>query len=120
VNGVIQDRIAAAGFVIQPEREIGQRTRLPQRERPHPPRRRRQVRIGEDGIIVKVKARSERSAERDQRGGQQKESRTHDTLRAYVKRPKTAAERKERVAEILRRLDRTYSQATCALLHPSP
>jgi endonuclease-3 len=67
-----------------------------------------------------VKARSERSAERNQRGGQQKESRPHDLLRAYVKRPKTAAERKEREAEILRRLDLMYPQATCALLHRSP
>jgi endonuclease-3 len=37
-----------------------------------------------------------------------------------VKRPKTAAERKERVAEILRTLDRMYPDATCALLHHSP
>ncbi|MBZ5617631.1 MAG: endonuclease III [Acidobacteriia bacterium] len=37
-----------------------------------------------------------------------------------MKRPKTAAERKERVAEILRRLDRIYPAATCALLHGSP
>jgi endonuclease-3 len=37
-----------------------------------------------------------------------------------VKRPKTAAGRKERVAEILRRLDLMYPQATCALLHRSP
>jgi endonuclease III len=37
-----------------------------------------------------------------------------------VKRPKTAAERKERVAEILRRLDRMYPQATCALHHHNP
>jgi len=34
-----------------------------------------------------------------------------------VKRPKTAAERKERVAEILRRLDHMYPHATCALHH---
>lgn len=37
-----------------------------------------------------------------------------------MKRPKTAAERKERVAEILRRLARMYPQATCALRHSSP
>jgi endonuclease-3 len=37
-----------------------------------------------------------------------------------VKRPKTAAERKERVAEILRTLDRMYPDATCALHHNSP
>jgi endonuclease III len=37
-----------------------------------------------------------------------------------VKRPKTAAERKERVAEILRRLERMYPSATCALLHSNP
>jgi endonuclease-3 len=37
-----------------------------------------------------------------------------------VKRPKTAAERKERVAELLRRLDQMYPAATCALLHHNP
>ena len=37
-----------------------------------------------------------------------------------MKRPKTAAERKERVAEILRRLDRMYPGATCALHHHNP
>ncbi len=37
-----------------------------------------------------------------------------------MKRPKTAAERQERVAEILRRLDRMYPGATCALHHHDP
>jgi endonuclease-3 len=37
-----------------------------------------------------------------------------------TKRPKTAAERKERIAEILLRLDKMYPDATCALLHHSP
>jgi endonuclease-3 len=37
-----------------------------------------------------------------------------------VKRPKAAAERKERIAEILRTLDRMYPDATCALVHNSP
>ena len=37
-----------------------------------------------------------------------------------VPRPKTAAQRKARIAEILRRLDQMYPGATCALLHRSP
>jgi endonuclease-3 len=37
-----------------------------------------------------------------------------------VKPPKTAAERKARVAEILVRLDRMYPGATCALHHRNP
>jgi len=37
-----------------------------------------------------------------------------------VKRPKSAAERKARVAEILARLERMYPEATCALLHRNP
>jgi endonuclease III len=37
-----------------------------------------------------------------------------------VKRPKTAAERKARIGEILRGLDRMYPDATCALHHSSP
>ena len=35
-------------------------------------------------------------------------------------RPKNAAERKARVAEILRRLERMYPNATCALHHSNP
>jgi endonuclease-3 len=37
-----------------------------------------------------------------------------------VKRPKTAAERKQRLEEILHRLDQMYPEATCALLHHNP
>jgi endonuclease-3 len=37
-----------------------------------------------------------------------------------TKRPKTAAERKARVAEILERLDRMYPDVTCALTHRNP
>ena len=37
-----------------------------------------------------------------------------------MKRPKSAAERKARVAEILARLERMYPEATCALLHRNP
>jgi endonuclease-3 len=37
-----------------------------------------------------------------------------------VKRPKTAAERQARVAEILRVLDEMYPAATCALHHENP
>lgn len=37
-----------------------------------------------------------------------------------MKRPKTAAERQERVAEILRRLDVMYPEAACALVHRNP
>ena len=37
-----------------------------------------------------------------------------------MKRPRNAAERKTRVAEILKRLDHMYPDATCALIHSSP
>ena len=37
-----------------------------------------------------------------------------------AKRPKTAAERRERIAELLRRLDKMYPGATCALHHRDP
>ncbi|HEY3835878.1 MAG TPA: endonuclease III [Bryobacteraceae bacterium] len=37
-----------------------------------------------------------------------------------VPRPKTAAERKERLNQILERLDRMYPKATCALHHRNP
>jgi endonuclease-3 len=72
------------------------------------------------GTIVKVKARTERSAKSNQPSGEQKKASPHDLLRAYVKRPKSAAERKERVAAILRGLDQMYPAATCALLHHNP
>jgi len=41
-------------------------------------------------------------------------------LYGLTKRPKTAAERKARVAEILQGLDRMYPDATCALTHRTP
>ena len=37
-----------------------------------------------------------------------------------MKRPKTAAERKARIAGILRRLNEMYPDATCALVHRNP
>src|SRR3974377_2202817 len=67
-----------------------------------------------------MKARTERSAKGGQRRGEQKKTSSHDSLRAYAKRPKTTAERHERVAEILRRLDEMYPAATCALHHRGP
>lgn len=39
------------------------------------------------------------------------------TAPTAVKRPKTAAERKERIGRILKTLDATYPDATCALVH---
>jgi endonuclease-3 len=66
-----------------------------------------------------VKARTERSAKGGQRT-EQKKARSHDQSKAYVKRPKTAAERKQRVADILRILDQMYPGATCALHHHNP
>jgi endonuclease III len=41
-------------------------------------------------------------------------------VRASAKRPQTAAARQQRVAEILRGLDRMYPDARCALEHRSP
>src|SRR5579872_743622 len=37
-----------------------------------------------------------------------------------IQRPKTAAERQARIAEILARLDEMYPHATCALVHQTP
>jgi endonuclease-3 len=67
-----------------------------------------------------VKTPAKRSAKSQQRSAGKNQARPHAQLRAYVKRPKNAAERKERVAEILRHLDEMYPKATCALLHHSP
>jgi endonuclease-3 len=40
--------------------------------------------------------------------------------RSLIRRPKTAAERKARVNEILRRLDQMYPNVICALVHHTP
>ena len=72
----------------------------------------------ENAIIVKVKAPKKRPAE--SRGGGQKKTRAHVQVRAYGKRPKTAAECKARVAEILALLAKMYPDAVCALHHSNP
>src|ERR1019366_162522 len=100
--------------------EIGERTGLQRRPDLEPSARRLQSGVGENGIIVKVKARTKRSAKGNRPGGEQNQARSHDQLRAYVKPPKTAAARQARLAEILSHLDRMYPDATCALLHRDP
>ena len=67
-----------------------------------------------------MKAPKKRTAESRQRGGGQKKTRAHVQVRAYGKRPKTAAERKARVAEILALLAKMYPDAVCALHHSNP
>src|SRR3982750_1650408 len=42
------------------------------------------------------------------------------TPRSQVRRPKNAAERKQRLDEILKKLDILYPEATCALYHRTP
>jgi endonuclease III len=84
------------------------------------PAERRQACARENGIIVKVKARKQRTAESRQSAGKQKKTRAKVQLPAYGKRPKTAAERKARVAEILAILAKMYPDAVCALHHSNP
>ena len=74
-------------------------------------------RPGENAIIVEVKARAERDPKGGQRRAQQKKTVAHTNIRAYAKRPKTAAEKQARVGDILRRLDEMYPKASCALIH---
>jgi len=105
---VVPQGYLPSGPVVQPECEVREKMRLAQRT---------QEGERENGIIVNVKTRKERPAERKQRSTQQKKTRTHVQLRAYVKRPKTAAERRERVAQILAGLDQMQPAATCALHH---
>jgi endonuclease-3 len=64
-----------------------------------------------------VKARTERSAKSSQPSGEQKKTLSHNVLRASVKRPRNAAERKDRLEGILRGLDHMYPEAQCALHH---
>jgi len=84
-----------------------------------PSARRTKERIGENGIIVEVKARAERNSKSGQRRAPHKTI-AHPNIRAQAKRPKTAAEKQARVADILRRLDQMYPGASCALLHHDP
>ena len=67
-----------------------------------------------------MKAREKRSPKSGQSRAKQKKPISHDLVRAYVKRPKNAAERQARLSEILRRLEKMYPGATCALRHESP
>ena len=67
-----------------------------------------------------MKAPNKRPAESRQRGSGQEKTRTHVQVRAYGKRPKTAAERKARIAEILALLAKMYPDAVCALHHSNP
>jgi endonuclease III len=67
-----------------------------------------------------VKALKKRSAEGRTRSNQAKKTRAHVAPPAPVKRPKTAAERKARVAEILAMLAKMYPEAVCALHHSNP
>jgi endonuclease-3 len=67
-----------------------------------------------------VKALKQRSAKRRQSAGQKKKTRTTVQIPAFGKRPKIAAERKARIAEILAILAKMYPDAVCALRHTSP
>jgi len=67
-----------------------------------------------------MKARTERSPKSGTRRGEQNQPVAHSQKPAYGKRPRTAAERRERFSELLRRLDAMYPGATCALVHHSP
>src|SRR5215471_4546008 len=120
IHHVITERIPSADLLVQPKREVCQRPRLPRRPHLRPPHRRPKDGIGKDGIIVKVKARPQRSPKSSQRGAKQEKPLAHVQIRAYVKRPKTAAERAARVREILQKLDEMYPAATCALRHDNP
>ena len=67
-----------------------------------------------------MKARTERPVKSTKRPGNQRKTRPRGLLLSSVKRPKTAAERRARIEEILRRLDQMYPAATCALHHHNP
>ncbi len=73
-----------------------------------------------NGIIVKVKASKQRSAKSRQSAGPKKKTRTPVKVPTSGKRPKTAAERKARIAEILAILAKMYPDAVCALHHTNP
>jgi len=117
---MIAQRIASPGRIVQPIREVCQRLRPRDAPQRLPAPIRRQERIGENAIIVKVKTRAQRSPKRGQRRSQQKKAVPHTKLRAYAKRPKTAEEKKQRVAAILRGLDKMHPGASCALEHRNP
>ncbi len=66
IDEVVAQRIAGADGAVQPEAEIREGPSLPRSPDFQPGARRLEDRVGENGIIVKVKARTERSAEGDQ------------------------------------------------------
>jgi endonuclease-3 len=67
-----------------------------------------------------VKNGAQRKPKSGQRRTQRKKTVSHTKVRAYANRPKTAAAKQQRLAEILRGLDLMYPEATCALIHRSP
>jgi endonuclease-3 len=67
-----------------------------------------------------VKTGDKGSAKGGQRSGGKKKASAHRILESYGKRPANAQARAARVEEILRRLDRMYPGANCALTHSSP
>ncbi len=75
--------------------------------------------LREDRIVIQVKFTRQRVAERSQ--GRQKNtikrSQCYHVSPMKPKRPKSAAERKKRLSEILARLDQRFPAAQCALRH---
>jgi endonuclease-3 len=67
-----------------------------------------------------VKARAKRNIKSAQRRTSPHKTAAHNKAPASVKRPKTAAEKQQRVMEILRGLEQMYPDARCALEHRNP
>ncbi len=120
-NHVPRHRRSAEQRVVQPERELGQRARLP--ETIDPSRRQFHGRFRKQREIVIGKRRERASAECDDRRGPQKDFLAQMLLcglpkpLAKVVKPKTAAERTARIKKILATLDQMYPNVTCALHH---
>jgi len=100
---------------IQPERRIEQWARV-------------QRMVRDQRVVVKMERSPQASPEGEQRGGDDEDERAGDdnmsvtktkaaTPPKQVPRPKTAAERKARVAKILKDLDAMYPHSECALVH---
>jgi len=76
---MVAERIAAADLAVQPEGQVRERARLPQRPDLQPAARGTR-RIGENGIIVEVKAEPSEAQRRPTTGERRRRSMTYYEL----------------------------------------
>lgn len=125
VDHVPGEWVFAAGLIVGPEGKVGERAALQRAKEFDGSRGRSDDRAGEKRIVVKMERAGHAPAERsnghqdeyDVVTGKDNVSVTKIAMKGKPVKPKTAGERRARLARILAILDKTYPNATCALVH---